>query len=278
MKRFLKLIHYEFARLRNLYLSLMGLTLLVQLAGIFLYTNHIMDQIHERMESRSMTTAEYVNEYGSVTFFHYTEQSILFSGPIALCIAIMLLYVFLIWYRDWWGKNMFIYRLLMLPHSRFILFGAKLTVILLAVLGLVAYQVLILLFELKVFGWLLQNEFFRAVSIYEVIAGHPILDLLIPNTFFRFVISYGTGASYVILVFTVILLERSFRWKGIITGLVYIAVVQVVFFLPVLWSELTNDQYLYPIELLWMNVGTGILATAMSIGLSYYLLKNKVSV
>ena len=38
-----------------------------------------------------------------------------FLGPIALCIAALIIYVFFIWYRDWLGKNTFAYRLLMLP-------------------------------------------------------------------------------------------------------------------------------------------------------------------
>ena len=39
-------------------------------------------------------------------------------GPIALCVVVLIIYVFFIWYRDWLGKNTFIYRLLMLPTAR----------------------------------------------------------------------------------------------------------------------------------------------------------------
>ena len=35
-----------------------------------------------------------------------------------LCGVILIIYVFFIWYRDWLGKNTFIYRLLMLPTAR----------------------------------------------------------------------------------------------------------------------------------------------------------------
>lgn len=278
MKDFLKLIHYEFARLRFFYLSLMAVTLLLQFGGLILFVRRTVEQIQEIMVIRSLSPAQYAEEYHLVSFFDYTEYSLWFIAPIALCVTALLIYVFLIWYRDWWGKNMFIYRLLMLPNPRMYLFGAKLTVILLAVLGLVAFQMLILPAEQKVFDWLMPMDFRQDISFNEIILNHMILSILIPNTFFDFVLSYAAGACGVILIFTAILMERSFRWKGIVAGIIYCAAACVVFFLPMILAESTSESYFYPIELFWMTVGTGILITAVSIWLSFYLLKNKVSV
>ncbi|GIQ71357.1 hypothetical protein DUZ99_17985 [Xylanibacillus composti] len=278
MNQFWKLIHYEFARLRALYLTLMAATVLVQFGGMIWYVRSTIDRIELRMQRGAISAMEYVNDYGPVSFFDYTQHSIWFTVPIALCIAALFIYVFLIWYRDWWGKNMFIYRLLMLPHSRMYLYGAKLAVILMSVLGLVAFQLLILPMQIQAFAWLMPEAFHLSVSTHSVILGNPLLHILIPGAFSDFVLSYAIGAAGVIIVFTAILLERSYRWKGIIAGIVYCTAAAIVFLLPILLSEMINDQYLYPMELFWLTVGTGLIVTATSIWLSFNLLKNKVSV
>ena len=61
-----------------------------------------------------------------------------------LCIVALIFYCFIIWYRDWFGKNTFAYRLLMLPTSRLNLYIAKATTILLFILGLLADTVIAL--------------------------------------------------------------------------------------------------------------------------------------
>src|SRR5690625_6144925 len=63
--------------------------------------------------------------------------SMWFMGPIALSVAAFIFYIFLIWYRDWFGKNTFIYRLLMLPTARLNVFLAKAISIMMMVIGLV---------------------------------------------------------------------------------------------------------------------------------------------
>lgn len=275
MTRFLKLVHYEFARIRHLYLSLIAIVVVVQFGGLIWYTKEKVAYMRELFMRNPNVTDDFIGRY---SFLNFVDQTIFFPGPIALCIVTLLLYVFLIWYRDWFGKNMFIYRLLMLPHSRMYVFTAKLLVIWLSVLGLVAIQLLILPLQIGIFDRMMPDAYQQMITLNEMIRTHLIFSILVPTTFTKFVLSYATGAIYVIVVFTAILLERSFRWKGIVAGILYSALACVVFLLPIIIAESMDERYFYPLELFWMTVGTGVLVTGASLWLSHYLLKKKVSV
>ena len=47
-----------------------------------------------------MPKQQFIEQYGTFSFFEVTN-SMWFIGPIALCIAALIIYVFFIWYRDW---------------------------------------------------------------------------------------------------------------------------------------------------------------------------------
>lgn len=278
MNRYLKLVHYELTRFRWIYTSLFVLTLLSQFGGIYLYAHNTMKRINDAMVRESMSDAAYVLKYGTVGFFNYTLNSLWFMAPIALCITALILYVFMIWYRDWLGKNMFIYRLLMLPTSRLNIFLAKVSVIVLLVLGLISFQLLLLPLQSSLYNSLVPSIFRYSMPIFELITNHHLLNILIPQTFVEFVMYYGAGVMGVIIIFTTILMERSYRWKGLFAGIVYGAVACFVFFLPIILSETWFINYFYPMEIVLLEIIAGIIVICASMWLSFFLLKNKVYV
>lgn len=278
MINYFKLVHYELTRFRWIYISLFIVTLLSQLVGLYLHAQTMMNAIHEKMATDTLTEAEYVMTYGVVGFADFTLNSIWFMAPIALCITALLLYVFLIWYRDWLGKNMFIYRLLMLPTSRSNIYLAKASVILVSVWGLIAFQLLLLPLLNSLYNSLVPSVYRYSLPIFDIISIHPILQILIPRSFMEFGLYYGAGIMAVIVIFTAILMERSYRWKGLFAGIVYGSVACVVFLLPLIISEVWFSNYLYPIELVLMESIVGILIICISLWLSFVLLNKKVNV
>jgi len=137
MKNYLQLVNFEINRFFKLYLILIGLTIVSQLSGAMIVSKIYMKNAKQMMAKRQFSMNQYIEEYGTFSFgqFTYSEWFLL---PIFFCIAILIIYVFFIWYRDWFGKNTFIYRLLMLPLERITIYFAKLTTIMLLVLGLIA--------------------------------------------------------------------------------------------------------------------------------------------
>ncbi|MFU0790421.1 hypothetical protein [Virgibacillus proomii] len=277
MKSYLRLTEFELGRFFKLYLTLMGLTIISQIIGIVVVANNYMGEANRSIYEESMSKQEFLEEFGDISLLNFA-QTIWFLAPIAICITALLFYIFMIWYRDWFGKNTFIYRLLMLPTARINLFFAKATAILLMVFGLVALQIILLYIEGIILDWIVPNEFLKEMTIHQISHSFPELGILYPPTFTEFILYYGTGLMAVFILFTAILLERSFRWKGLLLGIGYIGLTTAFFLLPVILTVMFDKTYLYPTEWLIIQSIFGIILIVISIGLSRYLLKKRITV
>ena len=182
MKRYLKLVNFEFNRFLKLYLVLLGITILSQIIGVIVESRSYLNRANEIIYKDLMPKNEFLEQYGTMSFLNIS-QSPWFMGPILLCGVALMIYVFFIWYRDWLGKNTFSYRLLMLPTARIHVYLAKATTILLYVLGLVALQLLLLPVESQVLQWMVPSEFRTDLSINEITNFHD-LRILFPKHFY----------------------------------------------------------------------------------------------
>src|SRR5690554_6546694 len=119
MKNYLKLVNFEFSRFFKVHAALIAITIVSQITGIIVISKSYLNQANDLMYNEGLSQAAFLEHYGTMSF-HRITQTIWVMGPIALCIVALMFYIFLIWYRDWFGKNTFIYRLLMLPTQRII--------------------------------------------------------------------------------------------------------------------------------------------------------------
>ncbi|UOF91670.1 hypothetical protein LSG31_05320 [Fodinisporobacter ferrooxydans] len=277
MNRYGKLLNWEIHRFGKYYAVLWLVTFFSQFTGVFLFANAFMNRANAAIRDHSISAAEYAAHFETASFLNYSK-TLWFTAPIELCIAALLLYSFLVWYREWFGKNTFIYRLLMLPTSRMNVYFAKISAIFLFVLGLVAFQVLILQLEILAFNFIVPRELRDSVSIIDLIRMNSLMSVLIPMYFIQFLLYYGAGLMGVIVVFTAILLERSFRLKGMIAGIIYGIAAGFIFLFPVLIAGKWYPDYFYPSEIVRMEIAVGILITGCSLWFSYYLLQKKISV
>ncbi|MBP1968444.1 small-conductance mechanosensitive channel [Virgibacillus natechei] len=279
MNRYLKLVNFELARFMKIYLVLIAITIVSQITGVIVKSRSYLSDANEAIYEDLMPMEQFLEQTGPLSMVQI-NQSIWSVGPIALCIIALLFYCFFIWYRDWLGKNTFIYRLLMLPTARLNVFLAKATAIFLMVLGLVSLQLILLPVESTILKWTVPLDFRIDMAVGEIINNsvYGVFQLLIPQSFIQFVINYGIGFMAVFILFTAILFERSFRWKGVLLGSVYSLVAIAVFLLPILLQGFFQLNYLYPVELLIIEVFLGILVTTISICMSRYLLNKKITV
>ncbi|MCM3169661.1 hypothetical protein [Peribacillus frigoritolerans] len=275
MMRYIKLVNFEINRFSKIYLSLLLITLVSQFAGVIIVTKSLLNDARDIMKEERLSEAAYITNYGGIDFSHIAH-TLLFVGPIALSAVALIFYIFLIWYRDWFGKNTFIYRLLMLPTSRLSIYLSKATAIFLMVLGLIAFQIIILPMENALFNSNVPEALLHEISTYGITKLIPILSLIIPSTFTQFLLSYGIGLMIMSILFTAIMFERSFRIKGIIMGLLYCGIAAVLFLAPVLME--IGNFYFYPNELFGLMLAIGIILTGLSVWLGAWLLKNRVTV
>ena len=281
MNRYLKLVVMELQRFWKTYAGLAILTVISQIGGMVYGLSRIMDRIDRIIEQQGyLSYAEYKasNFTGLESFHEAANQSEPWlSGPIFLCIAALIGYCFFIWYRDWIGKSTFAYRLLMLPTARMNLFWAKLTAILLFVLGLVALQLLLLPILIGLYHQIVPPELALPETVRSFIIHDRIFRLLIPPTFTGFLVSYGTGLIGVIVLFTAILIERSYRWIGLVGGIIYAGLCGVLWLTPGLINSFESNA-LYPLEIFMLQLAVGLVLLASSLALSRYLLTRKITV
>ncbi|MCG7335933.1 hypothetical protein MHZ95_11635 [Sporosarcina sp. ACRSM] len=276
MKRYLKLVDFEFNRFLKLYLVLFGITILSQIIGVIVESRNYLNHANRVIYQDLVPIAEFLENYRTISLIEIS-YSAWFMGPIVICGVTLIIYVFFIWYRDWLGKNTFSYRLLMLPIARIHVYLAKATTILLYVLGLVALQLILLPIESQVLKWMVPSEFRTDLTISQI-TGLSDLRILFPHTFIEFVLYYGGGITAVFIVFTAILFERSFRIKGIIYGVLYCAISLFIFMAPILMNEFILGSYFYPIELFFIELVAGIVVLACAIWTGNFLIKNKIRV
>lgn len=276
MNKYMKLVRFELDRFWNFYLVLIGITVVLQLTGIFVLSKKYIAQANQIMYENALSSAQFLEQYNSMSHYRQVIGSLWIVGPVMICVVTLIIYVFFIWYRDWLGKNTFIYRLLMLPTTRMNLYFSKITTIMLMVFGLVAVQILLLIIENQIIQSIVPADLRLDLSIWEF-PRFEWLGMVVPRTFTEWMIYYSSGFMAVCVVFTAVLFERSFRWKGIILAIIY-TVLSVLVFISPLFVQDSLDGYFYFAELLVLEILAGLIVTTGAIGIGHYLLKNKIRV
>lgn len=280
MKSYLKLVNFELGRFIKIYFVLAGITIVSQIIGTVLMANDYMENLNDAIYLDGLTTEQFLEQFGAFSLMNMFG-SVWYVLPIIFAAAALIFYCFFIWYRDWFGKNTFIYRLFMLPTARLNIFFSKATAIFLMVLGLVALQVILLKIASYILKWIVPVNLRVDLSVMELVSnsyGNLHLGLIIPTSFIEFLINYGIGFTAVFVLFTAILFERSYRFKGFIFGILYATTAVIIFLLPEILIISFETSYLYPVELFIVHLILWTLITGMSIWISNYLLNKKVTV
>lgn len=277
MKHYLQLVNFEINRFMKLYLLLAIFVGVVQTATVIFEASSYMQIVKSRV-SRGMTPEQFINENWrfSLAEVVYTNG---FMFPIIIAIAGLVFYMFFIWYRDWYARNPFVYRLLTLPTDRMNVYFAKLTTIMLTVFGMLAFQIIMLGFYRQLVEWIVPVVYRENLSIGLIVNSSIYLRMLIPNSFPEFITIYIKGLAVVIVAFTIVLMERSYKWIGLVLGIVYAAVALILYALPIIIQyAIYNNSYLYYAELYWLEMGILALIVVVSLVISNYLIKRKVTV
>ncbi|WLV25072.1 hypothetical protein QR721_02195 [Aciduricibacillus chroicocephali] len=273
MINYMKLVHFEVKRFWKLYAGLALLIVLGQLAIVFFgakqYKNMLKNTVVDTIDGRTG------GEIPSLSITNIIDSPI-FLLTIMLGAAVLIIYMFFIWCRDWFGKNTFAYRLLMLPTNRMNLFFAKGTAIFLFVFGLVAMQVILVIIEQGIINSIVPKDFIDDLGFINSL-NQSMLGVLIPATITGFLINYGLGLVVLITVFTVVLLERSYRVRGIIMAVIYCIATGFIILLPLLIQDWSRN-YFYSGELLLMEIIFCALLVLCGLLISRYLLNRKITV
>lgn len=278
MKNFTKLVNFEFNRFLKLYVTLLIIVYGIQTAGVLFHTFKFKKLTNDIVMRGEMTELEFTEMYGVFSMEDFT-MSILYTLPIYVGIAAIAFYAFFIWYRDWFAKHTFIYRLLTLPTQRMNIYLAKLTTMLLITLGYAALQIVMIAFHSKLTKWIIPQAFRYDYSLYESVNLTSQYSLVLTGNAFDFFITYAFILTAIIVIFTAVLFERSYRWKGLVIGIVYAFIIFLLIVVPFTVMFLFYYQpRIYPEEALFIQLGIMLIIVVTSLFISRHLMNKKVSV
>jgi len=276
MNRYLKLVNMEIHRFRYILFSLMGITLLLQCGSLIWTLQRVVSA-----KEKGLTQAEVGFAIPKFLSFPWAivNTKEWFILPILLSITVLVLYSIIIWYRDWFGRSTFIYRLLMLPSARWVLYVSKLTAILTFVFSMIAFQLVLLVGENMLFKTIVPAGMRTDSTFVEASTINPVLNTLLPKQFEQFIYSYGLGIIGVIVIFTAVLLERSYRRLGILYAIGYVVVCAAAILLPAILPALeSSSSYWYPGEIYRIELAICLIVPVISCCLGFWLLRKKITV
>lgn len=274
MNKILTLYNIEFKRIYKLYFLLIGTLLIANLAGVMKTLYDSVKRIS--LENNLPMNIDILKTNLGYSFVNeFTKNDIYVYGSMALGVAILfcLLYATIIWYRDYYSKSKTIYTLLSLPQPKFNIYLAKLIMVIVMIYGVIACQFLFWYIDLniiKIFAGISSPNFANVYSnmmqpVNQINVVSPyLLDFLMIDLF-------GVILA-VVVIFTGVLIERSFKKMGVLLGVGYIliTIIGYVFIIGLDSGILGN--------LLLNHIMYYILLLMVSILISYRLINKRVCV
>ncbi|MCC5893947.1 MAG: hypothetical protein JJU16_00665 [Alkalibacterium sp.] len=278
LKSLLNLTAFELDRLSKFLYVLIGLTFLSNLISYIVTPMRYISRMNEYMSTQSASSQQALEYYNRFSFYNAID-TVWIAGPIAIGISGFLFYAVFIWYREWMGKNTFAYRLLMLPVPRMHLYFSKLIVIYLGIFSLITTQIVSLFIGFQIVSAIVPGEWFANVNALQAIQMNPLFIYIIPVEPMYFLGVNGIGLVFIIVLFTLILMERSYSIKGIFMGIVYGAAALAISLFPMLISDIFQNQYiLYDSEIILILTFILTLIAITSILVSRHLLTKKITI
>lgn len=274
MKKFIRLLSFEMDRFLKFLVPTLIITAVVQL-----FVTVSASLSHNNEVKKLIAQGESIDQISSFSLQDVTEKG-MYELTIMLIILIFMFYSFFTWYREWFGKNTFIYRLLMLPTNRTYLLLTKSFVFLIGGLLAFVFQFGLYFLELKIAEWLVMSSHYTVLSVHSMqpISG-LIQHLLFPTSIIEFISTYSFAFAALISLFVGIIIERSFGIKGLIIGVAYFigffvlyGVLSSLFYTDYFSLTLRPSHYKIIImvyQFLMIGIGTVI---------SHLLLKNKIKI
>lgn len=274
MKKFKDLLSFELERIKKGYFVLVGTIIGMEILSVVMTANNYLHRFESFQRETQGNMIDFLEYWGPIDFYH-VQMHTLFDFSIILGIIWLGTYALAIWYRDWYGKNNLSYRLLSLPGSRMSVFFAKLATILFLIAGLLAVQVILLEIGESLLKLLIPSELFQSLPAGSNSTSNELLSLVLPPGILDFILHYTVGVTGLIAVKMVILMNLSYKWKGLAVGL-------VILLAMLLGSMLLFDaailKYLFTIEVIWITIALSIVISAILVIFIKKLINNQISI
>ena len=199
--------------------------------------------------------------------------------PVFFAGVAILVYSAVIWSTEWSTKGSFIYRLLMLPGSRFSVYLSKLLTMLIITFFLQSVQVIGVFLNYTLSKLFIPSLDSHHVTPWSLVTNSTVMQTVVPKYAIQFFFFFLFGVATIVTIFQITLLVVGVEKKSTtmklmsVIGYILIAIVYVGTVSKFQWSFyfIGSETILY--------LGTGIFVWLIgNLLLSDYLLNHKVSV
>ena len=274
MNNILTLYDMEFKRIYKIYFTLIGVLFAsnigATLYNIFFRVKRMIDNEGNPITMHTLKSSEgleYINTYIVGDLGSMTKMAMAFA--VLLC----LLYSLVIWYRDYFSKSKTIATLLMLPQKRFNIYISKFLTVIMMIFGIIASQFLFWFIDLVIIKIILNVNTEGFLNVFKtMLVQQNMISNLVFNQPIDFMMVDILGVILAVTVlFTGVIIERSFRKIGVVLGSIYV-VASIGIYIYVTVSYCTYSDILLKAHLLYY-----ILMFIVSILVSINLLNKRVS-
>ncbi len=273
MNNILTLYDMEFKRIYKIYFALIGI-LFASNIGATLFSIYNMSSGRYYIEGEPINIQVLKSEEGIKYIYEYLIGDLTFTTKmvVAFSVLLCLLYSLVIWYRDYFSKSKTIATLLMLPQNRFNIYIAKFITVTSMIFGVISVQILFWFIDLVIIKSILNVNVEGFTNVFEtmLVAQNRFSNLIFSQPIDFLMIDVLGVALAVIVMFTGVIIERSYNKIGVILGVGYILISII------LYISLTSQYAQYVDILLKVQIVYYIVIFVISVLVSRTLLNKRI--
>ena len=225
MNNILTLYDMEFKRIYKIYFTLIGI-LLASNIGATLFSIYSVPSRTSDIEGNPITVNVLKSEEGIRYIYEYLigDLTSITKMAVAFSVLLCLLYSLVIWYRDYFSKSKTIATLLMLPQKRFNIYISKFLTVIMMIFGIIASQFLFWFIDLVIIKIILNVNTEGFLNVFKtMLVQQNMISNLVFNQPIDFMMVDILGVILAVTVlFTGVIIERSFRKIGVVLGSIYV--------------------------------------------------------
>lgn len=275
MNRILTLYDIEFKRIKKIYFSVLGLLAISNLVwfvyNLHLVTKQVQDILNIRGKINLLKSEEayMIIKNGDLIYSLYILSLFFMILALIWC----LYYTLLIWYKDFSNKTKVAYTLFTLPYNKFNIFISKLITVVSFIYGVLVTQHILWVLEIFIIKSFTGIHISEVIQIINYNNSMSLLFMGLPIYPLEIFMYYITGPILVVVVlFTGVLIHKSFDKLGGFLGLSYISIAGFVYMFILITSIIFTD------ELLKNHILYYIIMGVLSLTISYRLLNKRIHV
>lgn len=275
MSKILMLYEIEFKRIKKVYFSILSLIIISNLIWFIYNLNLVAKEVQRILNIRDglgLLKSEEVYMIIKNGGFIYSLYSLSFFFMI-LGLIWCLYYTLLTWYKDFSSKTTVAYTLFTLPCNKFNIFLSKLLIVLSFIYGVLATQHILWILEILIMKSITSINISEIIYIINYNSLKSFLSMGISIYPLEILMYYVFSPILaVIVLFTGVLIHKSFDKIGGFLGLFYMAI--VIF----MYLYISSISMIFTDELLRNHILYYIVTGVLSLIISYNLLNKKIHI